>query len=97
MAAFCHLRSRALPDTLVDLLLDLIHRIGAQAERKVDKALLDDLKRADRKNKRHFAPAPAAPSPALPAGGGVRPVAAQKGLLFFLSILANCSPHLTRV
>jgi hypothetical protein len=45
LAAFCHLRSGELTDTLVDLLLDLIHRIGAKAERKVDKELLDDLKR----------------------------------------------------
>ena len=35
LAAFCHSRSRELTDTLVDLLLDLIHRIGAKAERKV--------------------------------------------------------------
>ena len=45
LAAFCHLRSRELTDTLVDLLLELIHRIGAKAERKVDKELLEDLKR----------------------------------------------------
>jgi hypothetical protein len=45
VAAFCHLRSRELTDTLVDLLLDLIHRIGAKAERKVEKERLDDLKR----------------------------------------------------
>jgi Domain of unknown function (DUF4158) len=45
LAAFCQLRSRELTDILVDLLLDLIHRIGAKAERKVDKELLDDLKR----------------------------------------------------
>jgi TnpA family transposase len=45
VAAFCHLRSRELTDTLVDLLLDLIHRIGAKAERKVEKELLEDLKR----------------------------------------------------
>ena len=45
LAAFCHRRSGELTDTLVDLLLDLIHRIGAKAERKVDKELLEDLKR----------------------------------------------------
>ena len=45
LAAFCHLHCRELTDTLVDLLLDLIHRIGAKAERKVEKALLDDFKR----------------------------------------------------
>lgn len=45
LAAFCQQRSRELTDTLVDLLLDLIHRIGAKAERKVEKELLEDLKR----------------------------------------------------
>jgi hypothetical protein len=45
LSAFCQLRSRELTDTLVDLLLDLIHRIGAKAERKVEKERLDDLKR----------------------------------------------------
>jgi hypothetical protein len=39
LAAFCHLRSRELTDTLVDLLLELIHRIGAKAERKVEREL----------------------------------------------------------
>jgi hypothetical protein len=45
LAAFCHCRSRELTDTLADLLIDLIHRIGAKAERKVEKELLEDLKR----------------------------------------------------
>ena len=45
LAAFCVLRARELTDTLVDLLLELVHRIGAKAERKVEKALLEDLKR----------------------------------------------------
>ena len=45
LAAFCLLRGRELTDILVDLLLELVHRIGAKAERKVEKELLDDLKR----------------------------------------------------
>jgi TnpA family transposase len=45
LAAFCQQRSRELTDTLVDLLLDLIHRIGAKAEHKVEKELLEDLRR----------------------------------------------------
>jgi hypothetical protein len=45
LAAFCLLRGRELTDILVDLLLELIHRLGAKAERKVEKALVDDLKR----------------------------------------------------
>jgi hypothetical protein len=45
LAVFAHLRSRELTDTLVDLFLELVHRIGARAERKVEKELLEDLKR----------------------------------------------------
>jgi hypothetical protein len=49
LAAFCLLRGRELTDILVDLLLELIHRLGAKAERKVEKALVDDLRRVHRK------------------------------------------------
>ena len=45
LAAFCLLRGRELTDILVDLLLELVHRLGAKAERKVEKAFVDDLKR----------------------------------------------------
>ncbi len=45
LAAFAHLRGRSLTDDLVDLLIETIHHIGARAERKVERELLDDLKR----------------------------------------------------
>jgi TnpA family transposase len=45
LAAFAHLRGRSLTDGLVDLLIETIHRINAHAERKVERELLDDLKR----------------------------------------------------
>jgi Domain of unknown function (DUF4158) len=45
LAAFVYLRSRSLTDDLVDLLIETIHRIGARAERKVERELLNDLKR----------------------------------------------------
>jgi TnpA family transposase len=45
LAAFAHLRGRTLVDDLVDLLIETIHHIGARAERKVDRELLDDVKR----------------------------------------------------
>ena len=45
LAAFVYLRSRSLTDDLVDLLIETIHQIGARAERKVERELLDDLKR----------------------------------------------------
>ena len=45
LAAFAHSRARAIIDGLVDLLIDTIHRIGARAERKVERELIEDLKR----------------------------------------------------
>ena len=45
LAAFAHLRGRSLTDNLVDLLIEPIHHIGARAERKVERELLEDLKR----------------------------------------------------
>jgi hypothetical protein len=45
LAAFVYLRARSLTDDLVDLLIETVHRIGVRAERKVERELLDDLKR----------------------------------------------------
>ena len=50
LAAFVHLRRRELTDSLVDLLTETIHHIGARAERRVDRELLDDLKRVTGKH-----------------------------------------------
>ena len=49
LAAFVHLRGRAITDTLTDLLVDTVHRINAKAERRVDEVLLDDLRRVSGK------------------------------------------------
>jgi hypothetical protein len=49
LAVFCFLRSRELTDTLVELLIELVHRIGARAERRVEKELMEDLKRVSGK------------------------------------------------
>jgi len=45
LTAYAHLRGRAVTDTLVDLLIETVHHIGARAEHKVEQELLDDLKR----------------------------------------------------
>ncbi|NPD69680.1 hypothetical protein HN018_27875 (plasmid) [Lichenicola cladoniae] len=45
LAAYVHLRGRAVTDTLVDLLIETVHHIGARAENKVEQELLDDIKR----------------------------------------------------
>ncbi len=49
LAAFVYLRGRSLTDDLVDLLIETIHHIGARAERKVERELLDDLRRVSGK------------------------------------------------
>lgn len=49
LAAFVYLRGRSLIDDLVDLLIETIHHIGARAERKVERELLDDLRRVSGK------------------------------------------------
>jgi hypothetical protein len=54
LAAYCLLRGRELTDILVDLLLELVHRLGAKAERKVEKALVDDLRRVHGKTGRLY-------------------------------------------
>jgi hypothetical protein len=55
LAAFVHLRLRTLTDDLVDLLIETIHKIGARAERKVERELLEDLKRVTGKQNLLFA------------------------------------------
>jgi hypothetical protein len=44
LAAFCHVRGREIADTLTDLLITTIHRIGAKAEKRVEGELMTDLK-----------------------------------------------------
>jgi Domain of unknown function (DUF4158) len=41
LAAFAYVRGRAITDGLVDLLIETIHHIGARAERKVERELLE--------------------------------------------------------
>jgi hypothetical protein len=50
LAAFVFLRARTLTDDLVDLLIETIHRIGVRAERKVERELLEDIKRVSGKH-----------------------------------------------
>jgi TnpA family transposase len=48
-AAFCYLRSQEITDSLVELLLQIVHRLGTRAESKVEKELLQDFKRVSGK------------------------------------------------
>jgi hypothetical protein len=45
LAALCWTRSTEITDALVDLLLGLVHKINARAERRVEKELIEDLRR----------------------------------------------------
>jgi TnpA family transposase len=50
LAAFCHLRTGELIDTLSDLLIDMVHRVAHRAETKVERELIADFKRVSGKN-----------------------------------------------
>ena len=45
LAAFCHVRGREITDSLTDLLIATVHRIGAKAEKRVEGELIAGLKR----------------------------------------------------
>jgi hypothetical protein len=49
VAALCWLRQREVTDSLVDLLIQVIHKINVRAEKRVEKELLDDFKRVSGK------------------------------------------------
>ena len=50
LAAFCWCRSAEITDDLVECLNILVHKMGARAERRIYKELLEDLKRVSGKN-----------------------------------------------
>lgn len=45
VAAFCWQRQQGITDGLVDLLIQAVHKIGSRAENRVEKELLEDLRR----------------------------------------------------
>ena len=51
LAAFCQQRTGEVTDSLVDLLLQVIRRIGAKAEKHVKKQYLDDIQMVEGKQK----------------------------------------------
>lgn len=53
VAAFCWQRRKEIIDGLVDLLIQVVHRIGVRSERKVVKALMEDLNRFTKDNLKH--------------------------------------------
>ena len=45
LAALCWVRSAEITDALVDLLIGLVHKINARADRRVERELIDELRR----------------------------------------------------
>ena len=45
LAALCQMRSAEIADALVELLIELVHRINTRADRRVEKELTEDLRR----------------------------------------------------
>ncbi|WP_010233434.1 Tn3 family transposase [Clostridium arbusti] len=60
LSSFFWLRSREITDNLIELLIQIIHRIGVRAERKVDKEILNDFRRINGKSNILFQMADAA-------------------------------------
>lgn len=60
LAAFFWIRSREITDNLIELLIQIIHRISVRAERKVDKELINDFRRVNGKTNILFQMADAA-------------------------------------
>lgn len=50
LAALCFLRRQEITDNLVELLIQVIHKIGVRAEQKVEEELLNDLQRVGGKH-----------------------------------------------
>jgi len=59
-AAFCHERRHEIVDGLIDVLIQLVHKIDSRAEKKVEEELLTDLKRVGGKTAVLFSLAQAA-------------------------------------
>jgi TnpA family transposase len=51
LSAYCYQQEQEITDNLLDLLINLIHRIEKRAERTVDKQILKDVKRIQGKHK----------------------------------------------
>jgi TnpA family transposase len=60
LAAFFWLRCREITDNLIELLIQIVHRIGVRAERKVEKELINDFRRVNGKTNILFQMADAA-------------------------------------
>jgi hypothetical protein len=51
LAAFCTVRAEEITDTLVELLISVIHKMGSRAKRIVNKEVIKEIKRVQGKNR----------------------------------------------
>ncbi|MFE9328502.1 DUF4158 domain-containing protein [Nocardia sp. NPDC052278] len=58
LAALCWMRSAEITDALVELLIELVHRINTHADRRVEKELTEDLRRVARRASCSASPRP---------------------------------------
>ena len=81
LAALCFMRLREVTDGLVELLIQIVHKIGARSEKKIEKVLLEDFKKVSGKNGLLFRVAEAALSdPDGPVREVVFPVVGEETL-----------------
>jgi hypothetical protein len=50
LSALCFMRLREVTDGLVEVLIQIVHKIGARSERKIERVLLEDFKKVSGKN-----------------------------------------------
>lgn len=50
LSALCFMRLREVTDGLVEVLIQIVHKIGARSEKKIEKVLLEDFKKVSGKN-----------------------------------------------
>lgn len=82
LAAFCTVRATEITDTLVELLIAVIHKMGSRAKRIVDREVVRDIKRVQGKNRLLYQVA----SASLDQPGGtvkevIYPIAPEQGVV----------------
>lgn len=93
VAAFCWQRNQEITDSLVELLIQIIYRIYVNAERRVDKQLIEEFKRVDGKPRLLFEIAQASlERPEEPVKDVVYPVVSPKTLQAVVKEYKSNSP-----
>ena len=81
IASFCHQRVKEITDSLVDLLIQIIHRLSINAERRVERELIATFKRVNNKEALLYQIAEAAlANPERPVKDVIYPVASPEKL-----------------